>query len=168
MSLDQGTNTNKWSLEKHVSDTGERWEKWRVGEEIPEQGEKSQLRVCKKCWELGIISGIGSNDHQKAEIHPSPLSPEWSMFAAVMTLFKPSLPYSRTYCMQQRSLASLSVIHGRFQNLSSAIQASRLLRFRFRTSDSLILADAILFKPWIIAESPRTLISVVSWRLNLQ
>ena len=32
----------------------------------------------------------------------------------------------------------------------------------FRTSESLIWADAILFKPWIIAESPRTLISVVS------
>ena len=99
------------------------WWHWREVRKVEGWGGNTgagweELRVSKKCWELGIISGIGSNDHQKAEIHPSPLSPEWSMIAAVMTLFKPSLPYSRTYCMQQRSLASLSVIHRRFQNLS--------------------------------------------------
>ena len=65
--------------------------------------------------------------------------------------FKPSL-LTKTYYPQQKSQASLYLIHDHLQNFHS-VHASQL---RFRTQ--ILGADAI-FKPWIIAESPRTLIS---------
>ena len=74
------------------------------------------------------------------------------MILAVMTLSNRRCLLTKTYYPQQKSQASLYLIHDHLQNFHS-VHASLL---RFRTQ--ILGADAI-FKPWIIAESPRTLIS---------
>ena len=78
------------------------------------------------------------------------------MILAVMTLSNrrclAAALHTKTYYPQQKSQALLYLIHDHLQNFH--LVHTSLLRFRTQ----ILGADAI-FKPWIIAESPRTLIS---------
>ena len=78
----RGTNINNQPLEKHIGHM-ERWENWGLGRKYQSRVRTVICGASKKCCESGLISGIGPNDHQKAE-----LSQLWMINdpVAVMTL----------------------------------------------------------------------------------